>query len=40
MIEILLSFLINIVPLSILNIVFAMIIGWESPYKSYINFHN
>lgn len=40
MIEIFLSFLINILALAILDIIFAIIIGWEPSRKSYINFHN
>jgi hypothetical protein len=40
MIEIIISFLINIVALAILNGIFAIVIGWEPSYKSYIHRYN
>jgi hypothetical protein len=40
MIEIILSFLINFIPLAILCIIFAKIISWKPHHESYIHQHD
>lgn len=34
------EYLINFIILVILNSIFALVIGWEPPQKSYIQFHD